>query len=143
MPIKPTNNAGVLAEQILNQIVDSLNLVTQAAARLDERIKILAEKQYDLEAKNDKVLDHYHNVSNRVTAVETKEFPITINSLENQVRELEKIHKDLDKRLDKIEKQQERSEGRVFFILDAIWKIVLMCITGYILFKLGIQAPPS
>lgn len=143
MPTKPTNDSNALAEQILNQVVDSINLVTQATTRLDERIKILAEKQSELESKNEKVVDNYHNVANRVTAFETKDLPNTIISLQNHFRDLEKTYKDFDSRLDKIEKQQEKSESRIFFFLDALWKIALMCITGYILFKLGIQAPPS
>lgn len=143
MPTKPTNDSNALAEQILNQVVDSINLVTQATTRLDERIKILAEKQSELESKNEKVVDNYHNVANRVTAFETKDLPNTIISLQNHFRDLEKTYKDFDSRLDKIEKQQEKSESRIFFFLDALLKIALMCITGYILFKLGIQAPPS
>jgi len=143
MPIKPTNENSILAEQILNQVVDSINLVTQATTRLDERIKIISEKQHELEGKNEKMFDHYHNVSNRVTAVETKELPNAVNSLKSHVRELENTFKDLDKRLDKIEKHHQQSESRTFFFLDALWKIILMCITGYILFKLGVQAPPS
>ena len=91
MPTKPTNDSNALAEQILNQVVDSINLVTQATTRLDERIKILAEKQSELESKNEKVVDNYHNVANRVTAFETKDLPNTIISLQNHFRDLEKI----------------------------------------------------
>lgn len=143
MPIKPTNENSHLVEQILNQAVDSINLLTQTATRLEERNKIIAEKQSDLESKIEKGIENYHQTSNRLTAIETKNIPDDISSIKDHLRAIDLHYKDLEKRLDKVENNHEKSESRIFFFLDAVWKIVLMCITGYILFKLGIQAPPS
>ena len=138
-PLK--ENSG--SDQFFLKVTDSIQLMVDLTSRIDERVKILSENQNDLESKNEKIIESFHNLQNRLTIIETKEFPSIINSLENKNKDLEHKVKDLENKIEKILHKQGTSESRVSFVFDAIWKMVLMCITGYILFKLGIQAPPN
>jgi hypothetical protein len=130
----PKDNSG-LAEQFFNQVSESIQLVFDLTSRIDERVKMLIERQNEIDERVEKIIEMQQHAIHRLTIIETKELPAAINSIDDRVKKLE-----LKEEMNAI--RSTTHNNRWLFIFDAVWKIVLMCVAGYILYKLGIQAPP-
>jgi predicted nuclease with TOPRIM domain len=139
-----------------NQLSDQ-NL-SDLISRIDERVKILIESQKDFDEQLKEVLDTQQNLNNRLCSLELKDvakFQDDLYSLSERIAILsnEESRKDfsdlrnkahaLEIRFENIQTKLNNHDNRWNSIFDAIWKFALMIITGFILYKLGIQAPPS
>lgn len=93
-----------------------MHWIRDLAARNDERIKLLIEKNEELTEENRKM------------EKEMAEFQNEMQTMTQQVS-------DLTAKMKKLDGIWER-------IFDTIWKIALMIIGGTILYFLGLQSPP-
>lgn len=145
-----------IAEQFFAQVSESIQLVFDLTSRIDERVKMLIERQNELDAKIEKLFDAHQVLLNRLSIIEAKEYPQLKEDLMHVKQSIPRIQKneddlsDAESRVNALETKIEiltarlgNHDNRWLLAFDAIWKIGLMVIAGYILFKLGLQAPPS
>ena len=138
MPPKPLNRDNdntALAEQFFSQVSESIQLVFDLTSRIDERVKMLIERQNELDERVEKLLETHQSSLSHLAVIESKEYHSTIADLEVRA-------KNLELKVEMISMRIGNHDGRWLLVFDAVWKIGLMCVAGYILYKLGLQAPP-
>lgn len=157
-PTSKTVKDPVPSEQNFRQVSESIQTLFELTSRIDERVKMLIERQKELDAQIEKLLELQHHALTRLTAVEAKDFNSVqenLHSLSEKVavivsddpqKELielrSKVHS-LEVKAENIQMRVGHHDHRWTQIFDSVWKVTLMCIAGYILYKLGIQAPPN
>jgi chromosome segregation ATPase len=138
---KSTKEGVAITEQFFGQVSDSIQLVFDLTSRIDERVKILIERQKEIDDQIEKLLEMQHQTLHRLVALESK--VATIDDPQKELTELRnKIHA-LEMKAENFQMRIGYHDSRWIQIFDAVWKILLMIIAGYILYKLGLQAPPS
>ena len=136
MPPKPLNRDNTaLAEQFFSQVSESIQLVFDLTSRIDERVKMLVEHQNDLDERVDKLLETHQSSLSHLAVIESKEYNSIIANLEVRV-------KNLELKVEMISMRIGNHDSRWLLIFDSVWKICLMLVGGYILYKLGISPPP-
>lgn len=154
-PKQTTIENTVIAEQFFSQVSESIQLVFDLTSRIDERVKMLIERQNELDSKIGKMADIQQMIVNRLSIIESKEYPqlkedlVQIKQTLARTQRLEDDLQKVETRIQSFETKQEilasrmgTHDNRWLMAFDAIWKIGLMVIAGYILYKLGLQAPP-
>lgn len=147
-----------LAEQFFGQVSESIQLVFDLTSRIDERVKMLIERQKEIDDQIEKLLEMQQSVIHRLTHLEAKDIGsvqedlhilsekvaiIASDDPEEEIQDLKtKVH-DLQIKVESINMRVGNHDTRWSKIFDYFWKFGLMLIAGYILYKLGIQAPPS
>jgi hypothetical protein len=128
---------------------EQLQSLFDLTSRIDEKLKLFMERQADIERRIDKVLD---NQQRDIALVEKD-----LNDLSEQVAIMAysdpEIKKDLDTlktkmdlceiKVESINLRTQHADSRWGRLLDLIFKLGVMLVAGYILYKLGLQAPPS
>lgn len=153
-----TKDGAALTEQFFGQVSDSIQLVFDLTSRIDERVKMLIEAKKEVDEQIEKLLEIQHHALHRLTVLESKDIGNVQNDLHSLSEKIAIILSD-DPQKELEETKLKLSELRNQFLIlemrvghqshvwtqifDAIWKIVLMIIAGYILYKLGLQAPPN
>lgn len=155
-PSKPLNTENTaLAEQFFGQVSDSIQLVFDLTSRIDERVKMLIEQQNDLEGRVEKLLEMHQSSNSRLVLLESKEYPslkedlarikenvLTIALISKEVEGLQSKIQTLEIKSEMIAMKMGTHDNRWLLAFDTIWKLGLMLVAGYILYKLGLQAPP-
>ncbi len=152
----PRNEGEILIEQY-NQVTNSIKSVFDLTSRIDERVKMLVERQNDADERYDKVLELLQQLVNRVTILESKDVSnvkTDLNEINKRIAIMEssgakhdiedikqKIHT-LDLRVEAINMRTVNQEGRWAKLFDLVFKLTIMLIGGYLLFRFGWQAPP-
>jgi len=146
-----------ITEQFFGQVSESIQMLFELTSRIDERVKMLIERQKELDAQIEKLLELQHNTLTRLTTVESKDFNgvrENLHALSEKVAVIisDNPQKDLIELRSKIQSLEVKAENiqmrighhdhRWSQIFDSVWKVALMCIAGYILYKLGLQPPP-
>jgi chromosome segregation ATPase len=108
--------------------------VSDITSRIDERVKIIAEKQKEADANIKKTANDLHALKEKVAIIADSKKEII--ELRNKIHSLEFQAEALSTRL----AHHDTRWGQIF---DAFWKMTLMIIAGYILYKLGLQSPPG
>jgi len=144
-----------------NSVNESIKSVFDLTSRIDERVKMLVERQGDLEQQLDKAIDNQQQILNRVTVLESKDATsvvasnkIDIHDIKQKIAIMEnssskediedikqKIHL-LDLRVESINMRTSNQEGRWARLFDLIFKLTIMLIGGYLLFRFGWQTLP-
>ena len=137
---------------------ESIQLIFDLTSRIDERVNMLIEKQKKIEEQIEKALEIQQTIINRLSILESKDLHhiqddfhklsekvaviVNENTYEDIV-DLRNRTQSVEVKLENINMRVGHHDNRWGQIFDAVWKVALMCIAGYILFKLGIQAPPN
>lgn len=161
-PTKNTTNAA-LAEQYFGQVSESIQLVFDLTSRIDERVKMLIERQNEIDDRIEKLIEMHQQLINRLTLVESRVDPLVrediyeinqkIAIIQNADKKMEELRDNvhglelkiptLESKLDNLMIRIGNHDNRWGKLLDAIWKLALMIIAGFILYKLGLQSPPN
>jgi chromosome segregation ATPase len=105
-------------------------------SRIDERVKMIIEKQKDVDDQIKKLVNDFHSVQEKIAIISNDYSKEEIVELRSKISLLETKSESFDTRLSHHDNRWEQ-------IFDAFWKIILMIIAGYILYKLGLQTPPN
>lgn len=125
---------------------NDFNLPEKIFGRLDERVKILVEQQKEIDIQIEKTLNLLHNALNRLVALEAKDFNVVrkdLYSLKKEIIEIRNKVQNFEIKSENIQMRIGYHDHRWTQIFDSLWKVALMCIAGYILYKLGLQSPPN
>lgn len=133
--MSPTKNSG-----------NDSSLPEQLFGRIDERVKFLLEQKKEIDIQIEKTSNLLHSFLNRLVALESKDFKAVqeeLHLIKAELVELRSKVQNLEIKAESAQISIGRNEYRWTQIFDAIWKVSLMCIAGYILYKLGLQSPPG
>jgi len=152
-----TKEGTAIAEQFFGQVSESIQLVFDLTSRIDERVKMLIERQKEIDDQIEKLLEMQQSVIHRLTHLEAKDIGsvqedlhilsekvaiIASDDPEEEIKDLKvKVH-DLQIKVESINLRVGNHDNRWTRIFDYLWRFGLMLIAGYILYKLGFQAPP-
>lgn len=144
-----------LAEQFFAQVSESIQLVFDLTSRVDERVKMLIERHNELDQRVVKLLELHQSTINRLVVLESKDYPALkedMGKIKSDINDIARISEELKEIADRLASLETKNElitarlgtqdNRWMLIFDAIWKMGLMLVAGYILYKLGLQAPP-
>ncbi len=135
---------------LLNQVSDSVKVVLDLSARIDERIKIMSQNQMDQEKDLVQLKTSLTEAATRVRLLEALDFPALRKETESV---LQKIMVMESKNLDALEKRvqvvelklegyghgQKTMEDKIKTFVDIFWKLALPIIVGVMLYKFGFK----
>lgn len=153
----PTPKIAKDSAQLPTQNSESIQMVFDLTSRTDERVKMIIEHQKEIEEQIEKLIIRTDSISHRLSIIDANDFASIKNNLHSLREKVAVITNDnsykelieLRAKIQSIELKAENIQIRLGFhdhrwsqIFDLIWKMALMCIAGYILYKLGLQPPP-
>lgn len=143
-----------ITEQYFGHVAESIQMVVELTGRIDERVKMLVDKQNQIDEQINRLLEIQNKTINRLSILEAKD-------LDSVVEDLQKIHETLavinnddasgeiqtlkdqvnkiDFRIQQIESKTTKDDKFWEKIFDGFFKITIMLIGTYIIYKLGIQ----
>lgn len=139
-------------ESITKELTQSIKGLFDLTARIDERMKMIGEKQHNLEEQVDELsekLNHAISTINVLDATGTKSSVmdkenqrILMLSVDTKISAFATEMKDIEKRLGMIERSTTNSDNHKKMFLDFIYKTIWVIFVCYILYKLNLQTPP-
>lgn len=143
---KPKHNSGGNEPIYYGQVHESIKGVFEMTARIDERVQLMMKKQDDLDNKINSQMILYNQLSARVSVLESDSSMEILKSEVGRVQDCAneiktKLH-DVEMKLQNVEGNSGRQEDRwkVFFGFGV--QIIWVVLAAYLLYKLGLQAPP-
>jgi hypothetical protein len=146
----------MLGEKAYAQVTESIQGLLDLTSRVDERVKLMMQKQEVVEGKIDNLLIGYNELKTKVSVLESRETPeelgSNINNLKDDVHNMqlkmqiieaehEKPIHAIELRLQKLEDGAIRSQNVWSKLIDNAFKLGFVILAAYLLYKLGIQAP--
>lgn len=155
-----------VTEQFFGQVSESVQLVFDLTSRIDERVKMLIERQKEIDDQLDKLLamqnmalqrlatlesivesrdfdTHLRSLSEKVAVISSSDLKDDVESLQNKNQELHNIIHTMQIKIETMWLRLGVNDSRWYTIFDGFYKLALMMIAGYILYKLGWQSPPN
>lgn len=151
-----TGERTTLGEKAYAQVTESIQGLLDLTSRVDERVKLMMQKQEVLEDKIDHLLANYNELNTKVSILESRESPETlqkeIKDLKEELHTVQlKVHSmegesekpihAIELRLQKLEDANNRSENIWTKIIDNTFKLGFIILAAYLLYRMGIQAP--
>ena len=130
---------------LYKEVIHSIQAVFELTARVDERVKLLMDKQTQIDAKLESLSVSQMNLFTKVSVLETKdgeELKNALVSLDNEVKGVTKELHAIDMRLHGVEQVATRTENKWQMVFDFVYKTVWVVLVCYLLFKLNLQPPP-
>lgn len=123
--------------QILTQVSDNIQKLSELSTRIDERVKSIQSKQDDFDIRMAEVIKTNTELMHRLIVLEQtngQSLRVTVDDTAKQVV-------DIDKRLIQLElssnKQESRWNGIIQFGIQLAW----ICLASWVLFKMGLNSP--
>lgn len=132
-------------ESMSKEVIQSIKAIFDLTARVDERVKMLAEKQINTEKKIEMIVVVQNDMATKLGILETRNgnhLKEDMNSLTDEVQELYDNVKNLDTRIANMEKAKNVNDNRWSLVFDFIYKTFWVIFVCYLLYKLNLQAPP-
>lgn len=127
-----------ISVQILSQVSENIQKLSDLSTRIDERVKAIQSKQDDFDIRLADVIKAHTELMHRLIILEQTNG----QSLRSNVDEAGRQLIDIDKRLTQIELTSNRHEGRWNTTFNFVIQLVWVCIAAWALFKLGLNSPP-
>ena len=156
-----------LVEQFFAQVSESIQMMFDLTSRIDERVKMLLERQKEIDEHINRLIHIQQESIGRLSILEAKDIASITNDLKKLSekiaiiesndpelkKELDKLHTinneiknnihNFELKIESLNTRMGSHDTKVTKIIDAFFKLTLMIIAGYILYKLGLQAPPT
>ena len=143
-----------LQEQFNRQFNDSLKLLFDLTSRMEERIKVNTDNQKNMERILDDIREDLNLSSGRLLLIEAEKVQelkkqvldaektiLLLNNDSQHVKEtiieLEKTVREHSLDLDTIDKKSTDTESKLGKIIDYVWKLGFLLLSGYIYYKFG------
>lgn len=121
-----------------SSLVNDIKLVLDITSRVDERVKIIAESQQQMNTRLNHFIDEHNTLASRVTVLESK----NINKIYDTVQDLEEKVVTLKSRIGNLEEHKQSILDKSKQILGFVYQAIFIIAVCYILYKLGISSPP-
>jgi len=129
-----------MTENLQREVANSIKSLFDLTSRMDERVKMMVEKQSQLEDKIDNLSKTQADLTTQVTVLDGGQ--VGLSKLSSSLEEIEDEIVEIDIRLRGAEKTNSSFEKKwsyfLGFIRDTVW-VIVVC---YLLYKLNLQAPP-
>jgi hypothetical protein len=122
---------------VFAQVNDSMKSVIDMTSRIDERVKMIMEKQIDNDKRLILMMDHLNVLSSRVTVLEARDS----NKLDSIVQEQTKRLHTLEKDIEILKLHTSTSMEKWKNVITTLLQVGTAVAVGYILVKLGISKP--
>jgi len=130
MTQQKSNSRQIEVDAVDKNIRDSIESVINMVSRIDERIKILYEKDDEYKSNLDLVSEDIRSILQRVASIETTIHSDDIEAIRAKMHELDIRTSNLDLSLSNHSDKWSKT-------VDWIFKIVLTFISTYAAYKLG------
>ena len=160
-PRNPKFEPSALQEQFFAQVSESLQMVFDLASRVDERVKNIATRQEELEGRVEKVTETQTELIKQLSILQTQDYDeiqaemgdlnkkVAVLQNEGDKKEIEALRQSgqelrnllhaLELKFEGIHLRLGHHDTRWQRTLDAVWKLALTLIAGWILYKLGLK----
>lgn len=132
-------------ETLYREVTESIKAVFDLTARVDERVKMMTERQVNLENRIDNTSKLQSDLVTKVGILEVRngsELKELILKAEDKLSNLNKLIQNLELRMQMVEKSAKSTESKWKTIFDFVYKTIWVIIVCWILFKLNLQTPP-
>ncbi len=147
-------------------LIDEIKQVIDITSRVDERMKIIAESQVQLNQRLNHFIDEHNALSSKVHVMETRfgsKNPDMLAIEEKHNRVLAKIEileslgsprqqkfventedalNDIKSRIKELETHKQGISEKVKQIMGYVWQGLFIIIVCYLLYRLGLNPPP-
>jgi predicted nucleic acid-binding Zn-ribbon protein len=130
---------------LYKEVTSSIKAMFDVTARIDERVKMLVEKQHEVERRLDGISTSQMTLTTKVGILENrngKDLKDQIARVDSSVEGARDEIKQMQMRLITVEKSATSSEHKWKSIFDFIYKAVWVILVCYLLFKLNLTPPP-
>lgn len=164
----PTAADGIFRKDLQTEI----KLVLEMTARIDERVKLIIEKQSEMTHRLNGFIDSHNALLNRVTIIETKngngihEIKNKVDAIIERIVKVESEGENVDrvevmigecrdimdeirrelvnveKRVHKMEESSAGMWSKMKFVIDLVAKGIWVIIVCWLLYKFGLNSPP-
>jgi uncharacterized protein YhaN len=131
--------ARISMEEKFREVNDSLKLVFEMTARIDERMKVLIESNSESKDRIEKLYENQMTLINRIAILENKNSTELITDLKNDVNIIDGKIEHLSERLIHVEKEMAQTTNKWSSVVDFIFKVGVVVIGSIILWKLGLK----
>lgn len=129
-------------DALYKEVTSSIKAMFDMTARVDERVKILVEKQHDVEHRLEGISTSQMELTTKVGILETRNDKGYATRVDSTLGTLQNEMKQIELRLITVEKSATSSEAKWKMIFDFIYKSVWVILVCYLLYKLNL-APPA
>lgn len=120
------------------QVTEAMGSLQETTLRVDERVKILLERQSKSDMNINEIRNTMNSLVNRVSILESRNETELKSTVE---KSREKIH-ELEKQIQALVLKESGHENRWKVIFDFASKIIWIVTAAYVLYKLGFNPPP-
>lgn len=121
-----------LSPEFFAQVSESIKSVFDITSRIDERVKIIMEKQTDVDRRLQQAMEYINTITSRVIVLESRDERAVKDQVERAANRLI----ELEKQFEIMKLQQAGSEGKWKQVIAFGAQIALAVATAYIAFKL-------
>jgi len=150
-----------------HDLVNDIKLVLDITSRVDERVKMIAEGQQQMNIRLNHFIDEHNALAARVTVLESKNISKMAESVQGveekitkmviRVETLETLGSplyqriieenritiiDLKNRINNLEEHKQNVLDKIRRVLGFVGQAIFTILVCYILYKLGINSPP-
>jgi hypothetical protein len=121
-----------ISEQFFTQVSESIKSVFNLTSRIDERVKMIHEKQQEMDKKFSRLIESQGTLNSRVSVLESTSDTEEIQNLEKTVHNMELMLKEVEL---KSAGNTGRWESVADFCLKILWATVAAAAIYYLGFK--------
>ena len=121
-----------ISEQFFTQVSESIKSVFNLTSRIDERVKMIHEKQQEMDKKFSKLIESQGTLNSRVSVLESTSETEEIQDLEKTVHNMEIMLKEIEL---KSAGTRHRWDIAADFSLKILWAIVAAAAIYYLGFR--------
>lgn len=146
-----------------SKLVEEIKQIIDITSRVDERVKMIAESQHQINNRLNHFIDEHNSLVSRVHVIESKNGHKTqelITTLDEKLmksatrieiletvgsQKSQKIAGEFDLlkiRVKELEDHRQGLSDRAKTIINYIWQGAFLIIMGYVLYRLGLPTPP-
>lgn len=124
--------------QLFTQVTESTKSIYELTARVDERVKLVSERQANLDNKLESIVASHNQIVTRVVTLETRDYV----ELQKEVDKLTDLIQAQESRLAILEDNKKGMDWKLGQVADFVIKLVWVVVACYVVYKLGLSTPP-
>ena len=134
----PPENNGI--QKYINQVTENIRNLFDLTARIDERVKIISDKQNECDAKMERYLETHTHLVERVVGLESQNGERCANEIEkldHELNELKSTIHHLELTLGGVKMITSSQEYRWKVVFDFIVKVGMVIASAIVIYKIG------
>lgn len=121
-----------ISEQFFTQVSESIKSVFNLTSRIDERVKMIHEKQQEMDKKFSRLIESQGNLNSRVSVLES-------TSETEEIQKLEKTVHNMELMLKEVELKSAGNTGKWEVAAEFGLKILWACVAAAAIYYMGFK----